>query len=147
MIPLQSRCAPNFGTNYSVQERSAVVSTITRADSVRADPRMSATLHEVFGDPEHSVGTVALPFSTECLQRRQAYSREVNARLAFMRGVVTYPKQILVPDETGITCVTTGRKLEEFSQPGGLGVQPHQRRANNAVVEPDRSHDAAIRQA
>lgn len=31
MIPLQPRCAPNFGTNYSVTERSAVVSTAPSA--------------------------------------------------------------------------------------------------------------------
>src|SRR2546425_944148 len=60
---------------------------------------------------------------------------QINAGLALVRGIVTHPKQSILPDQAGITGVAAGWQFEKLRQFACVCVQPRQRCANRAIVQ------------
>src|SRR5438552_2575179 len=60
--------------------------------------------------------------------------RQVDARLALVRRIVTHPKQAILPDQAGITRVAPGWQLEKLRQFACVCVQPRQRSSNRTIV-------------
>src|SRR2546428_7986092 len=59
--------------------------------------------------------------------------RQINAGLALVRGIITYPEQSIPPNQTGITAVAAGSEFGELLQFACLCVQPRHRGANHAL--------------
>ncbi len=77
----------------------------------------------------------------------QFHFRQVDARLAFVRGVVADPEEPVVKHKPGVTGVAAGRQLEALGEFAGAGINPRQRRAHGAIVEPHGGEEPAVRQA
>src|SRR2546426_10884253 len=54
----------------------------------------------------------------------QFHLRQVNARLAFVRGVVADPEEPFMKDKAGVTGVAAGRQLEALGEFAGAGINP-----------------------
>src|SRR5688572_3288612 len=46
----------------------------------------------------------------------EPYLGEINARFAFVRGVVAYPELLVVPNKSRVTGVAAGGELEELGE-------------------------------
>src|SRR2546425_282568 len=73
-----------------------------------------------------------------------SHSRQINAGLALVRGIVTHPKQSILPNQAGIAGVAAGWQFEKLGQFACVCVQPRQRGANRAIVKSNGRNHAPV---
>src|SRR4051812_42328471 len=86
--------------------------------------------------PDRGVATRPAP----ALIRGELDLRQVDARLALMRGVIADPEPLVVPGQARVARVAPRGERQELLQLAHVGVEPAQRRPYLAVVEPHPGH-------